>query len=108
IYPATFAQEVSNSSRSGVHRRFNEIEKEIAMKKSVTLALALVALAVFSGVGLAQRKGEEKKPAAATVMEHQALQQQVNKLTQTAFTYQGQLKEGSVPANGTYTFRFAL
>lgn len=31
-----------------------------------------------------------------------------SKLTQTAFTYQGQLKEGSVPANGTYTFRFAL
>lgn len=78
------------------------------MKKSLTLALALVALAVFSGDGLAQHKGDDRKPADAPVMEQQPLQQQDHKLTQTAFTYQGQLKEGGVPANGTYSLRFAL
>jgi len=34
------------------------------MKKLLTLALALVALAVFSGLGVAQQKAEEKKPPA--------------------------------------------
>lgn len=31
-----------------------------------------------------------------------------DKLTQTLFTYQGQLKENGVPANGVYTFQFGL
>jgi hypothetical protein len=39
------------------------------MKKLLTLALALVALAVFTGVAVAQQKGEEKKPTTAPVME---------------------------------------
>ncbi|MGA9768764.1 MAG: tail fiber domain-containing protein [Blastocatellia bacterium] len=31
-----------------------------------------------------------------------------DKLTQTLFTYQGQLRENGVPANGVYTFQFGL
>ena len=48
------------------------------MKKSLTLALALVALSVFSGVGMAQQKAEEKTPTTAPVMEQKAERQRIS------------------------------
>lgn len=46
------------------------------MKKLLTLALALVTLAAFADLGVAQQKGEEKKPTAAPVMEEKVERQQ--------------------------------
>ncbi|HKO95700.1 MAG TPA: tail fiber domain-containing protein [Pyrinomonadaceae bacterium] len=60
--------------------------------------VALTTLAALTQTAFAYQ--DRAKQASVTLKD--------NKPTQTAFTYQGQLKEGSVPANGTYTFRFAL
>lgn len=77
------------------------------MKKLLTLALALVALAVFTGLGVAQQKGEEKKPAAAPVMEQQARPQQIiGEVTRVdpktnTFTVKGKDFEVTLPKQGS-------
>ena len=74
----------------------------IARKQPTLLVLlgwvALTTLAAQTQTAFAYQ--DRAKQASITLKD--------NKPTQTAFTYQGQLKEGRVPANGTYTFRFAL
>jgi hypothetical protein len=47
------------------------------MKKLLTLALAVVALTAFTGLGIARHKVEVQKPVAGTVIEQRAPQQSV-------------------------------
>jgi len=73
------------------------------VRKQPTLLVLLgwVALTTFAALTqTAFAYQDPAKQASVTLKDHKSIQ--------TAFTYQGQLKDGSMLANGTFSFRFAL
>jgi hypothetical protein len=66
------------------------------MKKLLTLALALVALAVFSGLGVAEQKGAEKSPARAQNMCSQTKMRLLDQLRTAEGCAEKANKEGRV------------
>jgi len=73
----------------------------VRKQPTLLVLLGVVALTTFAALTQTAFAYQDRAKQAFVTLKD-------NKPTQTAFTYQGQLKEGSVPANGTYTFRFAL
>ncbi|MFA6922207.1 MAG: hypothetical protein WC216_10210 [Gallionella sp.] len=76
------------------------------MKNLLSLAVALVALTVFPGVGVAQQKDEEIKPTTAPVLEQKAEMREITgKVTKVdpktnTFTVKGEGVEVTLSARG--------